>query len=162
MNSIEFLVRPKTNLSDSDVLEIVPLIDGANLVDLVAQFETEREFDVAGEYGGLVPQWFNYGPLLDYYLGGAGHGYWGEIGKIALLGCQCGEVGCWPFYARVDMSASSVTWTDFEQPHRMKQDYSQFGPYSFDRSEYERAVTAVTGMLESSQEPVNECANHAN
>jgi hypothetical protein len=30
-----------------------------------------------------------------------------------LLGCDCGEVGCWPLEARIIADAETVIWTGF-------------------------------------------------
>ena len=45
------------------VASLIPLIDGTSLIDLVAAFETERGYDPAGVYAGLVPVHFNFGDL---------------------------------------------------------------------------------------------------
>ena len=69
----------------------------------------------------------------------------GEVSKPALLMCECGEPGCWPFCARVAVLADVVWWSDFEQPHRTGGDpgwrYDDLGPFIFDRTQYEAALT---------------------
>jgi hypothetical protein len=67
----------------------------------------------------------------------------GSEDKTALLGCGCGEVGCSPLMARVTVTDETVTWDEFEQPTRPDWDYDEFGPFTFDRSEYERALMAI-------------------
>ena len=48
--------------------------------------------------------------------------------------------------ARIAMSAECVTWSDFQQPCRTGRgkspvwDYSHFGPFVFERAEYEEAL----------------------
>jgi hypothetical protein len=129
---------------------VMPLIDGEPLDELVARFERGRFQDVAGEYGGIVPAWFDYGDLAKYFLGAPESPYWQAIGKVALLGCECGEVGCWPFYAKVEATADAVTWSHFEQPHRPARDYGGLGPLIFAKSEYEDALRAmVAGLLQA-------------
>jgi hypothetical protein len=47
----------------------VPAINGTALTGLVTAFESERHFDKVGGYAGIVPKFFNYGPLDRYFLG---------------------------------------------------------------------------------------------
>jgi hypothetical protein len=127
-------------------METVPYVNGRDLSELVAAFEVERGFDAAGGYAGIIPAYFRYGPLRDYYMGAEEHPYWGPIGKIAVLGCECGEVGCWPLYAEVQTDADSFTWLNFEQPHRRGRDYGDFGPFRFARGEYEASLADLTDL----------------
>jgi hypothetical protein len=57
-------------------------------------------------------------------------------GDTALLGCLCGDPGCWPLTARVTVSATTVTWRDFRTGHR-DWDLSAVGPFTIDRHAYE-------------------------
>jgi hypothetical protein len=68
----------------------------------------------------------------------------GSQEKTALLGCGCGEVGCSSLMARVTVTDDTVTWDEFEQPTRSDWDYDGFGPFTFARSEYERALMAIS------------------
>jgi hypothetical protein len=79
-------------------LEDVPVIDGRNLIWLIGDFELGRGFDVPGQYGGIViGMELDADALRDYFLG------WSQIGeRIAVLGCNCGAVGCWPLLSRVE------------------------------------------------------------
>jgi hypothetical protein len=120
--------------------ELLPLVDGMSLVDLVAGFEKAAGYDMAGGYAGLVVDHFNFGDLTSYLTGEPGSSYWEEQGAIALLGCDCGEVGCWPLAVRVVVDEEFVTWRGFAQPHRPKRDYDTFGPFVFDRTQYYQAV----------------------
>jgi hypothetical protein len=63
--------------------------------------------------------------------------------KTALLGCGCGEVGCSPLMARITVTDDTVTWDEFEQPTRPGWDYDGFGPFTFDRAQYEQALMAI-------------------
>jgi hypothetical protein len=72
-----------------------------------------------------------------------------KLGDIYLLGCQCGEVGCWPLTTRVTVNNNRVLWDSFRQPHR-ERDYSRFGPFVFDLDQYRNAVAllATTSVSE--------------
>jgi hypothetical protein len=72
------------------------------LPEMIASFEREHHFEPAGGYGGLIPEWFKYGPLDRYFLGDFDRdSYFARMDRVYLLGCQCGEVGCWPLIARI-------------------------------------------------------------
>ncbi|MFI9046038.1 hypothetical protein [Streptomyces sp. NPDC053427] len=50
--------------------------------------------------------------------------------------------------ARITATADLVTWDAFEQPHRKTRDYAAFGPFPFDRLQYDnalRVLSSVTG-----------------
>ena len=126
-------------------LSVTPVVDEIPLPELVAAFERERQFEPAGGYGGLVPEWFNYGDLDRYFLGDFEEGsYFARLKRVYLLGCYCGEVGCWPLLARITAGAQSVVWDYFDQAHRRNRDYSAFGPFVFDEEQYRQAVAALT------------------
>ena len=91
----------------------------------------------AGGYGGLVPAFFRYGPLDAYFLG---QDQGNPDRRTWLLGCDCGEVGCWPLAAHIDTDDDAVVWKEFAQPHRPTWNYSGFGPFTFERASYEAAV----------------------
>ena len=133
-------------ITAEDPAEIVPVVNGRSLIDLVADFEKARRWELAGDYSGLVPASFSFGDLTQYYLGRAAR-QWPGPGRAWLLGCDCGEVGCWPLDARIDVTDDLVLWQDFHQPHRAARDYRSFGPFVFDRSEYDRAVADAVAAL---------------
>ena len=140
-DAIQFLVQPSPNYGSDPPAEIAPIVNGLHLSDLIEQFEQSLGFKPAGGYGGIVLDYFWQGSLMDYFLGAKGHDYWERIGKITLLACGgCGDEGCWPLEAKVDVSESHVKWSNFGQPHRNDRDYSEFGPFVFGRPEYEKAV----------------------
>ena len=59
-----------------------------------------------------------------------------------LLGCTCGDMGCWPFTAVVTVEPDAVVWSGYRNGHR-NWDYSQLGDLVFDREQYEQAVRAT-------------------
>ena len=121
-------------------LAIVPRIDGASLIDLVTAYEAERAFDVIGGYGGLIPAYFDYGPLDRYFLEGLPWEQRGEWPDLYVLGCNCGEVGCWPLGCELQVGGEWISWRAFNQEHRPDRDYSGFGPFTFARPDYLRAL----------------------
>ena len=146
-NEIGFDYRRR---GDRDVYEIVPCIDGAPLTELIDRFETETGMQPAGDaYGGLIPQFFRFGPLEEHFRGRSTD----AMGpKTPVLGCECGEWGCWPLMTQITVAANHVTWDSFEQPHRKTRDYTAFGPFHFDPRQYDdalRALTAAAGSRET-------------
>jgi hypothetical protein len=101
---------------DHGVLEVVPRIDGIALTVLIDGFEAHAGMQPAGDaYGGLIPQYFRFGPMDGHFYGRSA----GAMGpKTPVLGCECGEWGCWPLMARITVTADLVVWDSFEQPHR--------------------------------------------
>lgn len=125
-----------------DVLEVVPRISGVPLTDLVDRFETGAGMRPAGgAYGGLIPQFYRFGPMEDHFRGRSAR----VTGpKTPVLGCECGEWGCWPLMARITVTADLVTWDSFEQPHRKARDYTAFGPFQFSRRQYDDALQTLS------------------
>ena len=140
---LSFVVAPLENSRESPNA-MVPAINGSPLADLIAAFERDRDFDPAGTYAGLVPQHFNFGLLERYFMGEVeAESYWDRLGGIYVLGCECGEVGCWPLFCRVSVNGNSVIWNQFAQPHRPERDYSDFGPFAFKLEQYRRALSTL-------------------
>lgn len=126
--------------------EVEPFVDGVSLRDLVGAFERERRYEPSGAYSGLVPAYFNFGDFAAYLLGEEPR-QWPEPGRLWLLACDCGEVGCWPLEASVAAAQDYVRWSDFRQPHRPQWAYNGFGPFGFERGRYEAAIAeAVNGL----------------
>jgi hypothetical protein len=135
-STLSFEVAP----TRQSVLAISALVDGIPLAGLVERFEARHGFSPAGGYGGLIPDYFNFGDLVDYFLG-QGETQYPAPGRACLLGCgDCGEVGCWPLEASIVVDEQTVAWLDFAQPFRQERDYSAFGPFVFDRAQYAQAV----------------------
>jgi hypothetical protein len=110
--------------------ELLPVVDGVSLAELVERYEADRGFDVVGGYG---PVWLDRAAveLLPARSGS----------RADVLGCgSCGEVGCWPLEVRIDVDDAWVTWRSFRQPHRPDRDYSGFGPFRFDAAAYRAAL----------------------
>ncbi|MFC7616095.1 hypothetical protein ACFQV2_24110 [Actinokineospora soli] len=75
-------------------------------------------------------------PFDAHFLGGsATHGT-----RVPLLGCSCGDLGCWPLLAHVGVADGRVVWDLFEQPFRPDRDYDRFGPFRFDLRQYRDAL----------------------
>lgn len=107
---------------------VVPLIDGTPLAEWVDIFETVEDMRPAGDmYGGFLRSELGDGPF--------------RPGRnVLVLGCSCGHADCWPLYARITADEDTVVWDQFQHPRRKERDYSGFGPYRFDRAQYEQTL----------------------
>jgi hypothetical protein len=88
----------------------------------------------------IDPSLFQLRPLDEYFTGKQKSDCWMSLKGIYLLGCTCGEVGCWPLIASVYQKDDTIRWDGFVQPYRRERDYSAFGPFTFSLAQYEDAV----------------------
>lgn len=124
-------------------------VDGVSLAKLVADVEApsaaaEGHPDLAGSYAGLAV-WACPSDLERHFLGGdESHLHCGPHDKTVLMGCECGEAGCWPLMATISVQDDIVRWSSFEQPHRRgRWSYGDFA-LDFDRPQY---CAALLGAL---------------
>jgi hypothetical protein len=66
----------------------------------------------------------------------------GYEGKIAALGCEGGDQGCWPILVNTTLRDDVVIWSDFEQLHRAWR-YDEVRPLLFDRTRHVSALSQV-------------------
>ena len=134
--TLSFAIEPLSD--DERVSSIVPILNGLRLTALVEEFERMRLYEPVGGYAGIVPSHFNFGPLDEYFSATTAASPFAD--KRWLLGCECGEVGCWPLEARIVTSEREIVWEGFKQPFRPERDYSSFGPFRFDHDQYRQSV----------------------
>jgi hypothetical protein len=145
MSTLAFDVRHRDE--HNGLAEVVPVVDDTELTDLIHAFEKETGFETRDvSYGGLIPGNFRFGPMAGHFLAMEG-AFVNEERKVPLLGCDCGEWGCWPLLALVTVGGDRVTWSRFEQPYRRERDYSGFGPFHFDRRQYGHALADLESAL---------------
>jgi hypothetical protein len=124
-------------------------VNDRNLVDIVREVELPfaargGKPRLAGTYIGLpaedvfLPSPRLLGETTHYPFDGLG-------GKVAVLGCVCGDVGCWPFRTGIELREDVVIWDGFEQPHRRKWRYDEMRPFVFDRTQYFSALDRGAG-----------------
>ncbi len=119
---------------------LVPVIDGVDLRDPVRALEEEAGAGkLAGRYGGITVH-RNGPPLANHYLARRGELF--EHGRLAVLGCSCGIVDCWPLLARIEVREEWVVWRDFRHGFR-DWSYDRLGPFRFERGEYEAEVDRI-------------------
>jgi hypothetical protein len=133
---------------DEGQVELRVTVDGEDLNEIARHAELpdatrDGQPEVAGGYAGLRA-WAFDGPIAEHFLGSPdSHLYCGPDEKTVLIGCSCGEPGCWPLMARVEVGASEVRWSEFEQPHREGWSHEGLGPFVFEREQYVAALEAA-------------------
>lgn len=148
MDIIEFKIRPtefgmySSKEAEKDWGTDI-CINGVDLISLLKEHELpfaieEGHPDLAGQYAGLFP---TVAEDQGYFLGKPTEGDDWD-GKTQLYVCAgCGDSGCWPMLVRIEVRDDSIRWSDFEQPHRRDSwSYASFGPFVFDRAQYEEAL----------------------
>lgn len=152
MDSIRLTVsRQLTEGDGREPHEVVDIfINGRDLRDMVREIEQpfadrEKHPVPAGQYIGLRPEVI-FLPSR-HLLGDPDYRHDAFIceehqDKIVIYECgQCGYSGCWPLQVRITASEETITWSDFEQPHRCPSEgnawtYDSFGPFVFEREQY--------------------------
>lgn len=151
MDRIDFVSRPYRDGERQSGIQI--RINGRDLVDLVRIVEhpfADREGapSIAGAYAGLPPDESTCPPSR-HFFGEPSTALYRYGHKTQILGCDCGEVGCWPFLCLIEVNQGCVTWSQFEQPHRRGTGtqcawtYEELGPFEFDVGQYEHALEAL-------------------
>lgn len=148
MDTIRFEIGERHDPGNGIVDAVAVFVNGRNLVDILREVELpfaarEGRLKLAGRYVGLPPEEvFLPSPRL---LGEPATYYDYLDGKIAVLGCVCGVVGCWPFRVKIELRDDVVLWSGFEQPHRRAWRYDEVRPFVFDRAQYFSALDRGAG-----------------
>ena len=125
------------------------LVNGIDLRELVRRHEVEgkhREgfLSLAGEYVGL-PVKQVIAPSR-YLLGE--NVYNDDDGTVLLVCSACGDDWCWPLVARIAVNETTVRWFQVSQSQADDDEpfapYDGFGPFLFDRAQYEDALANPT------------------
>ena len=151
MDLIEFTGRPYRDGACDSGIQIK--INGRDLIDMVRAVENpfaykEGHASIAGAYAGLPPD-DDTCPPSRHFLGEPSYAVYRYEAKTQVLGCECGEPGCWPLVCLIEAGPARVKWSQFEQPHRAGNRsqnpwrYDELGPFEFERCQYERALEAL-------------------
>jgi hypothetical protein len=150
LDQIAFVSQDDVSCPESRRLQI--LVNGTPLEDLARRIELpfaagEGTPQIAGKYVGLSLK--DVGPPSRVLLGDAAGTIFKYGDRTQVLGCDCGEPGCWPLVCRIRVLADAVEWSDFSQPHRADSkgckvwSHKGLGPFVFDRTSYESAFAAI-------------------
>ena len=154
MDSVMFIDTKDAGVSivinDRDLRDIVRAVE--------LPFATqEGSPQIAGAYAGLPPEivFLPSRHLLDR----PDALYSEDDSRVHVLGCECGEPGCWPLAVHVDVRDHEVVWRDFHQPHRGPEakagcwKYDAMPEFRFDRKSYERALSVTRPKAEPGAAP---------
>ena len=138
MDEIRFKIERTDTPAYGPIDAVGIFVNGRDLVGMARKVELPAaarggKAHLAGDYMG-TPAGSVFWPSRSL-LGEPDRRY--DSGRISVLGCACGDVGCWPLQARIVAQKDVVVWDDFVQPHRPRWDYSELGPFVFDRGAYE-------------------------
>lgn len=140
-NILSFLVSEL----DGGIGAVTPCIDGEPLTQMITAFEQSHgHTDPAGGYGALRSSDFSPGLLL---LEAPAPAETRAPEDAYLLGCNCGETGCWPLLVSVTRVEAGYKWSAFRQPHRPQRNYAAFGPFVFEAEQYEDAIWDASERL---------------
>ena len=151
MDTIQFFIVEFINQEfDSHHFEIQIYINSSDLMDLVEQIERAvldpQNLDSSSgrSYAGLNPEWCPN--LWDDFLGK------GQSPYTVVLTCTCFQDGCNSVMAKIEVGDKTVIWKDFTSVLHGEQarswggrlvDYSDLGPFVFDRERYIEALNAL-------------------
>jgi hypothetical protein len=130
---------------------LTPIIDGRSLVDLVTDYEEGRGWELAGIHDGLVLDESQLADFSERMLRSRPSSL--HDARVAVLGCTCGVNECLPFLAQVRITDDRVLWEAFQNPLAagLSWDYCEFGPFVFDRTQYEvafqKAIDVAHGLM---------------
>lgn len=115
-------------------------VDGVPLRELARVVEEPHAADdgTPALAGGYAPLLLDDADLAVHYTGRPAASWFGD-GDTVLLGCVCGDWGCWPLTASVDADDRHVVWHRFRNGHRAW-DLGRLGPFRFARSQYDEAL----------------------
>jgi len=152
MDEIRFEIGERDDPADGVVETVVIFVNDRDLTEIAREVELpfavrDGKPEIAGNYVGLPPEAvFLPSQRL---LGRPEVRYDDHGGKIAVLGCGCGVVGCWPLRVNITLRGGTVLWEDFEQPHRRHWRHDEMGPFVFDRTRYASALGRGSGAAAS-------------
>lgn len=140
MDRVEFRLETEP-FPTGEALAVCPYVNGVDLRELaraveLPSAEADSQPDLAGSYAGLRDPGIRWPSR--HFLGEPAVTWFGD-GDTVLLGCVCGDAGCWPLTARIDVTDDVVTWRDFRTGHR-SWNLGDLGPFRFDALAYTTAL----------------------
>jgi hypothetical protein len=130
-NLIEFAV-----IDDDNAITVVPIIDGASLIALVAKVEQHyvgQSYKEPGSYQGfsIDDSWRLRSTEI--------------ATRNAVL--VCGDEAESLIETTIQTGTTTVEWSHFANPLRPDWSYAHLGPFQFDRAQYEDAVAGLSVPL---------------
>ena len=141
VDTLQLKVVKELNIFEETTEVVEIFVNGRNLRKIVRDIELpfatrERKPNLAGGYTGLPPE--NVFLPSRRFLSEREkyYDFNDSRGRIPVLGCGCGVVGCWPLLVEIVETEDQVIWGNFRQPHRGSWSYDSLEPFVFDRAQY--------------------------
>lgn len=117
---VEFRIEHERPADGDLVPTVMPYAGGRSLREHARRVELPQarrdgNAALAGKYLGLHAERVRWPGR--HFLGEPAESWFGD-GDTILLGCVCGDWGCWPLTARVEVDDALVRWTGFRHGHR--------------------------------------------
>jgi hypothetical protein len=130
-------------------------INNENLIDILKDYEKQFGENNPGKYDGICIYYFDDIDIIKHFMGEADKkNILNYTGKTQILGCTCGEPGCWPFLIKINISGNVIIWNEYEQPFRSKKrcgekywNYSNLKALKFNRVEYENKLKNISAEI---------------
>ncbi|HXY26839.1 MAG TPA: hypothetical protein VEH82_00990 [Acidimicrobiales bacterium] len=125
---------------------LTPILDGRSLIDLLTDYQEARGSELAAIHDALVLDESQLEDIPEHLLHGTRSSP--HDAGTAALGCTCGVNDCIPFLAEVRITDDQVSLGGFRNPLAagLSWDYSDLGPFVFDRAQYEVALQKATDV----------------
>ncbi|WP_261574177.1 hypothetical protein [Frankia gtarii] len=112
MDTVEFRIESAAFPTGTDTA-VEPWVNGVPLRDLARAIElpfaeAEGSPNLAGGYAGLSTDRDVRWPSR-HFLGEPRISWFGD-GDTVLLGCRCGDPGCWPLTSNIVITPETVGW----------------------------------------------------
>ncbi|MEU1432233.1 hypothetical protein ABZ412_34725 [Nocardia sp. NPDC005746] len=133
------------NPGPDGALRVIPYIDTIALTDLIDTFEISAGMQPAGGWNiGLALRSLRSESGMARFHGSsaltADH-------RTPVLVCRCGELGCGGLLTRITPTGNLVVWNCFGPPYNTDRDYRTFGPFLFNRDQYDKAIRALNAEV---------------
>jgi hypothetical protein len=147
VDHVVFSVERETHLPIGEWVVLDIRVNGSRLQEMVRAVEASQatgnaKDGVPGRYMGLQPRPDTF-PIRRLLGEPVVHTSSGISRRTTLLACTCGDPGCWPLQADVEVADLTVTWSNFRSA-KDEWDLSVIGPFVFDHEQYEESLSAAT------------------
>ena len=148
MDIVNFILE---DASEENDLVVNVYVNNKNLKDILKEYENQFDKESAGKYEGIRLLYFD--DVIKHFTGNIKESILNFSGKSQLLGCPCGEPGCWPFFANIKIDKNKIIWNGFEQPHRKINspggywDYCNLKAFEFDKNDYESKLLKLSNNI---------------
>jgi len=134
MDTIEFYIK-RTVVPWGRIDMATMFVNGVDFIELAREYETplaKKGDDTCspGDYMNVMPY------ALFRILASPEPKDYDENGRLLILLCSCGIDECNSLFMKIRETEQTVIWEDFKKIRSEDWDYSNFGPFEFDKTHY--------------------------